>query len=132
VRRLVYHGIRGAMVFSTTTGDDAPIANVDGRRPPDRPLFFVRPSVTAVTFLPAFTAWFAVVMDWLSMTVVLPAFREPGGTLWSRLVLAEKLHVVLGSGIGAAFGLLAVMMCARIVAYRKATRAVMEQYRKRL
>lgn len=127
LRRLVYHGVSAYLVFVTITRDDRPISSLA----PDsvqKPIFFLRPTMKLLFFLPALLTLFLVLMDFLTVWCLPAAFRYPHSPLRGQLTHSEWLQFWFMDGIAVAMFLLTYVLSKRTSEFGDATRNLLREY----
>jgi hypothetical protein len=127
LRRLVYHAVSGHLVFITITKDDQPIGSL-APSGGHNAVFFFRPAMKLLHFLPALLILFLIAMDFITILWLPAPFSFPHVPLRGRLSGSEWLQVWLMEASAFVFFLLTYALCKRSFGFGEATRDVVGEY----
>lgn len=127
-RRLVYHGVSGYMVFRTMTLDDSPITNLAGESQQKKAIFFVRPAIKVLFYLPPLAIALLVCMDFLTVLWWPAAFRLGHGPLRGILPGAVWLQFGIMEVTACVFVVLTCVLSRRTAQFDEATRNLLIEY----
>ena len=127
LRRLVYHGVIGYLVFITITKDDRPIRHLaEGGE--DKSLFFVRPVMNFLLYLPAVVILFVMAADFLSVFWLHAAFRPDHLSLKAYFQGSDWLVFGLIEAFAAVLLGFTYTLCKRSVEFSGATKELLDEY----
>ncbi len=127
IRRYVYHGVSAYMVFITMTFDDTPIRNL-GPGGQQKAIFFLRPAMKILHFLPALVIAVLIAMDFLTVWWLPAAFRFPHDPLRGQLSGPEWLQFGIMEASAFAFLVLTCVLSKRSVEFGQATRNLLIEF----
>jgi hypothetical protein len=127
LRRLVYHGVSGYMLFITMTLDDTPIRNLAGGGQ-QKAILFLRPAMRVLHFLPALVIAFMVAIDLFTMWWLPAAFRFPHDPLRGRLLYPDRIQFWVMEATAFGFFLLTYFLSKRSAEFAEATRSILIEY----
>jgi hypothetical protein len=133
VKKTIFHGITGYLVFTTMSNDDDPISNLD-QVPVDSRRFFLRRSVRILIYLPVITIGFIVFTDLMSLWMPSPIRDDtiPGKSLVEMIKEPRWLiQLALMEGAALVFGTATYSLCKNILKFEEATAQILRQFEDR-
>jgi hypothetical protein len=132
IKKMIFYGITGYLVFTTMSNDDDPISNLD-QLPTDSRRFFLRRSVKVLIFLPVITIGFIIFSDLMSLWMPSP-IRAPAPNKSLMEMINEPRWLIQLAAMEAAalvFGTATYSLCANIMKFEQATAKILRQFEDR-
>jgi hypothetical protein len=124
----VFHGVVGFSVFTTVSKYDAPITKLREEPAKSRFPWLTRRTYEALILLPAFTVFYVIVMDVLTICVFNAPFREGNEPLMYTLTRPEWAKRAVMETICILLLIPTVTLCLRTIWYNDGTQSVLKEY----
>jgi hypothetical protein len=135
LRLMVFHGIADYLIFTTISKDDEPRSTLGPRSDEDdedKKLFWLRPSLQVLIFLPAIAIGIIFVSDVTSFFLG-AAMRWPHVPLWREIIQSpgELVYAIFADAAALAFGIMTTFNCKDIRRFETCTGEVLRLYYKK-